>query len=128
MADNHKKLMTDLQTQFKPLLDNSPDGVYLWLDEDNMICNEKLAKMFGYKDAKEFSVTSPFLDKFVAEEDQQMFSENYQDHVARLSTPVTFKFTAVKKDGTKFHAETDMIPMTFEGHAVAYHFVREAKA
>jgi hypothetical protein len=27
-------------------------------------------------------------------------------------------------DGSVFHAETDMIPFTFEGHTIAYHFVR----
>lgn len=123
--NDHKKLMNDLETNFTPVLNHSTDGVYLWLDENHMICNEKLAKMFGYKDAKELCKTTPFLDKFVAEKDQMMFSKMYQTHIANLSSPTTFKFRGVKKDGKTALFETDMIPITFMGHAIAYHFVRK---
>ena len=37
---------------------------------------------------------------------------------------MTFRFRGVRKDGSAFPAETDMIPLTFGGHTVAYHFVR----
>jgi len=127
MADDHGKLIKDLEGQFRPVLDNSADGVYLWLDETHMICNEKLAKMFGYKNAKEFSRVSPFLDKFVAEKDQEMFSKQYHGHIATLSRPARFRFHGLRKGGQKFLAETDMIPITFQGHAIAYHFVRKVK-
>jgi PAS domain-containing protein len=105
-------------------MEQSPDGVYLWLDETHKVCNERLAKLFGFT-VEQWSATQPFLDNFVAEEDRRMFSWNYHNRVAALAFPVTFRFRGMRKDGSTFPAETDMIPITYGGEAVAYHFVRQ---
>jgi PAS domain S-box-containing protein len=126
MTTNHTDLIRDLTEQFRPVLENSPDGVYLWLDETYKVCNEKLARMFGYT-VEEWSRTEPFLDNFVAPQDRETYAWNYHNHVASLTHPVTFRFHGRRKDGSTFAAETDMIPVSWQGHAVAYHFVREIK-
>jgi PAS domain S-box-containing protein len=110
--------------QFRPIMEQSPDGVYLWLDEHHKVCNERLAAMFGYT-VEEWAEQAPFLDSFVAEEDRGVYSWHYHNRVAALAFPATFRFRALRKDGSTFAAETDMIPVTFNGHAVAYHFVRK---
>jgi hypothetical protein len=38
---------------------------------------------------------------------------------------VTFRFRARRKDGSTFSAETDMIPISWGRHAIAYHFVHQ---
>src|SRR3989338_4816513 len=114
----HTQLMKDLHKEFGHVLDNSSDGVYLWLDEENMICNKNLAKMFGYT-VKEMCSKKSFLSSFVADKDQHKFSSNYQKSIAMLSRPVRFKFHGVKKNGSIFLAETDMIHISFGGHAIA---------
>jgi PAS domain S-box-containing protein len=124
MTVNHVDIMQELAETFKPVLDSSPDGVYLWLDEEHTVCNERLAAMFGYSVA-EWAKAAPFLETFVAEEDQEVFSWNYHNRVAALAFPVTFRFRGKHKDGSTFAAETDMIPIAWRGHAVAYHFVRQ---
>jgi len=124
MTVTHEELIERLAEQFQPILDQSPDGVYLWLDETHKICNEKLARMFG-RTVQEWIDTEPFLGSLVAEEDQELFSNFYRRQVAALAFPVTFRFRGRRKDGSTFAAETDMIPITYQGHAVAYHFVRE---
>lgn len=114
----------ELAEQFRPVMEGSPDGVYLWLDEAHKVCNERLADLFGYT-VEEWSATEPFLDNFVAEEDCKLYSWNYHNRVAALAFPVTFRFRARRKDGSTFPAETDMIPVSYGGHTVAYHFVRQ---
>jgi hypothetical protein len=42
-----KKILKELSEQFKPLFDNSPEGIYLYIDEVHKICSERFAKMFG---------------------------------------------------------------------------------
>jgi PAS domain S-box-containing protein len=116
-------MMQELGEHFRPVLESSPDGVYLWMDESNKVCNQRLASMFGYT-VEEWQAKEPFLESFVAEDDQGVYSWNYQNRVAALAFPVTFRFTAVRKDGSTFAAETDMIPIAWRGHPVAYHFVR----
>ena len=122
-SPSHEEIMAELKEHFAPVFESSPDGVYIWLDETHMACNEKLAKMFGYT-VDEVSRKAPFLETFVHKDDQENFSQNYQRSVAILSYPVTFRFRARRKDGSIFRAETDMIPLSFHGHQIAYHFVR----
>jgi hypothetical protein len=43
--------------------------------------------------------------------------------VSQLTFPVTFRFRGRQKDGSTFA----MVPITWRGHPVAYHFVREIK-
>lgn len=124
MEIKHEDAIRELTEQFRPILEESPDGVYLWLDETNKVCNERLANMFGCT-VEEWRTIEPFLENFVDEEDRELFSWNYHHRISALAFPVTFRFRGRRKDGSTFAAETDMIPITFNGHAVAYHFVRE---
>jgi len=122
----HEKYLQEMFDQFRPVFEKSPDGVYLYLDDKHKICNERLAKMFGMT-VKEWSAVPDFLAGFVTEKDREMVSRNYQQHVSALSRPVTFRFGARRKDGSTFTVETEMIPLSWRGHPVAYHFVREVR-
>lgn len=119
----HEDVIPVLAEHLRQIFDASPDGVYVWLDEEHWTCNERLARMFGYA-VEELENTPHFLQRFVAEEDQGQFSWSYWNRVQGLAFPATFRFRAVHRDGSTFQAETDMIPLTFGGHTVAYHFVR----
>ena len=124
MESEYETVVRELAEQFRPIMKQSPDGVYLWLDETHKVCNERLANLFGYT-VEEWCATEPFLENFVAEEDRKVFSWNYHNRVATLAFPVTFRFQGLRKDGSTFAAETDMVPISYQGHAVAYHFVRQ---
>jgi PAS domain S-box-containing protein len=120
----HEQILHDMLEQFQPVFDQSPFGVYLYLDDVHKVCNDKMAKMFGLK-PQEWAATETFLKDFVAEEDQETFARNYQHQIAGLSHPLTFRFHGKRKDGSEFLAETDMIPICWRGYPVAYHFVHE---
>ncbi len=125
MTTNHAAIVEELAEQYRTVLDASPDGVYLWLDDEHKVCNARLAKMFGYAYAAEWAATSSFLETFVAPEDRDCYAWNYQNRVLAPAFPVTFRFRGRRKDGSTFSAETDMIPVAWKGHPVAYHFVRQ---
>jgi PAS domain S-box-containing protein len=127
MANLHEDLIEELAEHFQPVLEHCPQGVYLWLDEGHKTCNERLAEMFGYT-VPEWRAVPSSLGTFVAPEDQEAFSQHYYQTVYALAGPVTFAFRGVRKDGSTFLAETDMIPIVYRGHQVAYHFVREAES
>lgn len=120
----HDVATRELAAHLKPIFDSSPDGVYVWLDEEHWVCNERFAEMFGYGSPEELNDTQGFLQRLVGEDDQGMFSWNYWNRVQERAFPVTFRFRGVGKDGSIFQAETDMIPLSFGGHTFAYHFVR----
>jgi PAS domain S-box-containing protein len=127
MESERESIIRELAEHFRPVFEQSTDGVYLWLDEAHKACNEKLADLFGLT-VEEWRKAEPFLDNFVAEEDRAIYSWNYHNRVAALAFPVTFRFRARHNDGSVFAAETDMIPISYKGYAVAYHFVRRAQS
>jgi PAS domain S-box-containing protein len=120
----HEVATKELAEHLQPLFDASPDGMYVWLDEEHWICNRRFADLLGYDSPDELNDTPNFLQRMVDEDDQQHFSWNYWNRVQALAFPTTFRFRGTRKDGSTFQAETDMIPVTYGGHTFAYHFVR----
>jgi PAS domain S-box-containing protein len=119
----HDDVIPQLAEHLRPIFQNSPDGVYIWLDETHWTCNERLASLFGYT-VDELENSPNLLQRVVHEEDQGSFSWNYWNRVQELAFPATFRFRGRHKDGTFLQAETEMIPLTYGGHTIAYHFMR----
>src|SRR5688572_19361086 len=86
---DHGDLMDELVAHFEPVLDNAAEGVYLWIDDDNMVCNEKLAKLFGCT-VQEWCDAEDFLGTFVAPQDREMFAQNYSKAIGHLQGPIRF--------------------------------------
>lgn len=120
----HEQMLSELLEQFTPVFLHSPDGVYLYLDDNHKVCNKRMADMFGMT-VEEWSKVPNFLEGFVAPQDRELVASNYQRTVGALTRPVTFRFKAVRKNGETFTAETEMIPISWDGYPIAYHFVRE---
>jgi PAS domain S-box-containing protein len=120
----HDDATRTLAAHLAPVFERSPDGVYVWLDEEHWTCSERFAALFGYASAAELEDTPGLLQRLVHEDDQGIFSWNYWNRVQSLSFPVTLRFRGVRKDGSEVACETDMIPLSFGGHTFAYHFVR----
>jgi PAS domain S-box-containing protein len=120
----HEVATKELAEHLQPLFDASPDGMYVWLDEEHWICNQRLADLFGYGSRDELNDTPSFLHRMVHEDDQEHFSWNYWNRVQAQAFPATFRFRGKRQDGSEIQLETDMIPLTFGGHTFAYHFVR----
>jgi PAS domain S-box-containing protein len=120
---DHDRVVPELAEHLRPVFESSPDGVYVWLDEHHWTCSERLAALFGYTVA-ELEDRPGLLQLIVHEDDQETFSWNYWNRVAAQAFPATFRFRGKHRDGSVVQAETDMIPLTYGGHTLAYHFVR----
>lgn len=119
----HENVIPQLVDHLGPIFESSPDGVYVWLDGDHWAFNARFAELFGWTHAE--MEKQPFsLDLFVDPADQDNFVWNYQNRVGALAFPATFRFLGRRRDGSLVQAETDMIPLTYGGHTIAYHFVR----
>jgi PAS domain S-box-containing protein len=119
----HENVVPQLVEHLRPIFESSPDGVYVWLDETHWTCNGKFAQLLGYR-VDELENRPGFLQEFVHEDDREVFSWNFWNRVDAHAFPVTFRFRALHRNGTVLQAETDMIPLAFGGHTIAYHFVR----
>ena len=122
----HEQVLSGLLEQFMPIFSHSPGGVYLYLDDAHKVCNKRMADIFGVT-VEEWRKIPNFLEGFVAPQDRELFASKYRDHVMTLSRPAAFRFHGMRKNGETFLAETEMIPASWNGHPIAYHFVREIK-
>ncbi|MHB8843701.1 MAG: PAS domain-containing protein [Nitrospirota bacterium] len=125
-TNGNEQALSGLLEQFMPVFAQSPDGVYLYLDDTHKVCNKRLADMFGMT-IDEWRKVPNFLEGCVAPPDRELVASNYRKHVTALNRPVTFRFHGQRKNGETFLAETVMIPVSWNGNAVAYHFVREIR-
>jgi PAS domain S-box-containing protein len=124
--NEHERILKELAEHFKPLFEQSPEGIYLYLDEVHKICNQRFAAMFGLT-VEEWQGMDGFVNKHVADRDQDMMIRSYHEHIHQSLTPARFRMQAVRKDKTKFNVEVDMIPLPWRGEMVALHFVRAAE-
>ena len=122
----HAEWLATIASQLAPIFDHSEEGVYVYLDDHHKICNERLAKMWGYASAAEWAAAPDFLDTFVATpRGREQVSTNYHQHVHRQLTAFRQRFAVRKKNGGTITCEVDTVPYALDGQIFAYAFVRQ---
>ncbi len=117
-------VLSELAEHLRPVFESTPGGVYLYLDAEHKICNERLARLFG-RTVAEWCREPHFQESFVAEEDRGLYCDTYGRVVHDFEGPATYRFRGRRKDGSFFAAEALLVPLTYKGQKFAYHFVRE---
>jgi PAS domain S-box-containing protein len=121
--EHHEHLMEEVAREFEPVLKNSPQGVYIYLDDTHKICNEKFAEMLGYSSVQDW-VDNEFPVEDVKKEDQEKGINAYMNASQKFEAS-TFEGTWIKKDGTEIKTEVIMVPVTFKGETFVLHFISE---
>jgi hypothetical protein len=120
--EHHEKLVKGLYDQMKPILDKSEQPVFIYLDDNHKACNSKLASMLGFKSPQEWAEKPGFLDVYVEEKSRETLASAYWKAVEKMSAS-TIQLTLMKKDGGPMDSTMILVPMLFEGHMFAVHFV-----
>ena len=120
---DHGDLMQSVASEYEEVLANSQQGVYIYLDDTHKVCNEKLATLLGYASAEEWAnITTSFPEAFVAESSQETLVTAYQDAMEE-KVGSTNKIVWKKKDGSTLSTDVLLVPLVYEGHLMALHFV-----
>ncbi len=114
----------EVSEQLKPILEESEQAVYVYLDDDHKICNRKFASLLGYSSAREWSeIQEPLLDTCVEDDgSRESLVSSYQDAVERFigsHIDVTWK----KKNGNNVKTKLIIVPYIYNNHLFALHFV-----
>lgn len=120
---HHEHIIKELAEQLQPVLSKSPQAIYLYLDDEHKICNQKFADMLGYKSVKEWEDNEYPLDD-VAKEDQDKGVKAYMDASQNLKAS-SLKGNLIKKDGKKISVEIIMAPVSFKNEIFVIHFITE---
>ncbi len=120
---NHDTILKNLNNEYKELLEASPQAVYLYMDDHHILWNKKFGEMVGYKTPSLAHKTKrTFLDLFVDEKSQRVLASAYMkamENAKGSSIPIVWK----NKNGKKKKANTILVPIPFQGHMIALHFI-----
>lgn len=123
--DDHSSLIKDFYEEQKDIFETSEQAVYAYLDDEGRVCNNNFAKLLGYKSPDEWAkvnVKGSFPEAFVSEKSQEELVEAYQNAMEK-GVGSTTKITWKKKSGDTVDSTVILVPVLFQGHAFALHFI-----
>ncbi len=120
---SHHNLLQELAAQLAPVLHASNQAMYIYLDDEHKICNEKFAKLLGYGSADEWAkLDGNFPTLFVDDGSQHALIGAFQKAMQDLAASTT-KVTWKKKSGGTVDTTVILVPISFKDHLFAVHFV-----
>ena len=120
---HHEDLMQQIAKEYGDILKNSGQSIYIYLDDNHKICNEKFASLLGYDSASEWgNVEGSFPDAFVSEISQGELINAYQEAMEKfVGSKITVSWK--KKSGETVDTNVILVPISHSGHLLALHFV-----
>lgn len=121
--EHHENLVAGISKQFAQIINTSKQGVYIYLDDTHKVCNEKFAKLLGYDSPKEWAkLTASFPLTFVVESSQNTLVSAYKDAMEKCTGSIN-NISWKKKDGSTINTKVILVPVSFDNHLFALHFV-----
>jgi hypothetical protein len=123
--EHHAEIIDGATAQLQPLFDHSSQAIYLYLDDHHKSCNKSFSKLLGYSSPSAWAgVKTSFPETFVAKKSQRTLVSAYKEAMEKGTGSVN-DVTWKKKNGSEVKSRTILVPLTFEGHALALHFITE---
>ena len=118
---HHLELVRGIAEQMKAVLEKSEQGIYIYLDDNHKVCNQKFADLLGYKSPGEWADTdAPLSD--VAEENQQGVIDAYMNASNKMvASAIEVRLKNVKI-GRIVKTRMIIAPVGHAGHVFTVHF------
>src|SRR3990172_12872091 len=100
---HHEHLIKELTEMLEPIFKNSPQAIYLYLDDEHKSCNKKFADLLGYKSVNEW-VANLYPISDVIKKDQEKGIKAYMEASKKLKAS-TFSGTWKTKKGKEVKTE-----------------------
>ena len=98
---HHEELVKGLYDQMKPILDESEQPIFIYLDDNHKACNKNLPRCWVSSRHRNGQKQQGFLEVYVAEKSRETLSNAYWDAMEK-KTASTIQMTWMKKDGATF--------------------------
>ena len=119
---HHEELVKGLYEQMKTVLDASEQPIFIYLDDNHKACNNKFSSLLGFQSPQEWAAVEGFLEPYVAEKSRDTLMIAYWDAMKKMVAS-TSQITFVKKGGGEVNSTVVLVPMPFQGHHFAVHFL-----
>ncbi len=120
---DHHELIDAVAGEYEELFGHSTQAMYIYFDDEHKVCNKKFATLLGYTSPEEWAdVHENFPEVFVAKKSQETLVSAYQEameHGVGSTNSIVWK----KKDGKDVSTTVILVPIVYDGHLFALHFV-----
>jgi PAS domain-containing protein len=123
--DFDQQLITGLYNQMKKILESSGQPVFIYLNDNQKICNQRFAEFLGYDSPQDWSKTPGFLEVFVDDASKDSFMNAYWSAINNMNAS-SVELTWRRKDNKKVTSTMIILPMVYEGHILSVHFIISA--
>jgi PAS domain-containing protein len=123
--EHHAELVNGFFKEQQQIFDSSSQAIYAFLDDDCRVSNQKFATLLGYSSPDEWfkvDVQGSFPNAFVDSKSQQALVTAYQNAMENMAGS-TIKVTWKKKSGKTVDATVILVPVVYQGHTFALHFI-----
>lgn len=122
---HHEHLIKEITEMFAPVLQNSPQGIYIYLDDAHKVCNKKFADMLGYSSPEEWAQNEyPVSD--VSQTDQEKVIQGYMN-ASRKFIGTTIQAKVKTKSGKLIQTSVTMAPISYKNEVFVLHFISPQK-
>jgi PAS domain-containing protein len=105
------------------IFETSGQGIYIYLDDNHVIFNQKFASILGYSSVNELEpFKGAFLTSFVTNKSHNTLVDAYQRAINQMEGS-TIEIFWKKKNGGEIRTSVMLVPLVFEGHFFAMHFI-----
>jgi PAS domain-containing protein len=119
----HEKLIKGVAEQQKEILESSGQAIYIYLDDNHVVYNQRFASLLSYSSPQELDkFKGSFLLSFVAEQSQNTLANAYQKAMDKKEGS-TVEIFWKKKSGGEIRTTVMLTPTMFDGHLFAFHFI-----
>ena len=118
----HEELIAGISKQMRGILDSSQQAVYIYLDDIHKVCNGKYASLLGYRSPEEWATVENPVEATVDQSSQETLVKAYNQTMEKF-IPSNIKVTWKKKSGGTIVTSVVMVPIAFDDHFFALHFV-----
>ena len=119
---HHEELIAGISKQMKSILGSSQQAVYIYLDNIHKVCNRKFATLLGYRSPEEWAKVEDAFEVFVDQGSQETLASAYNQAMEKL-IPSTILVTWKKKMGGTVGTTVVLVPIAYEDHLFALHFI-----
>jgi PAS domain-containing protein len=119
---HHLELIAGISKQMKSILDSSQQAVYIYLDDIHKVCNERFATLLGYHSPEEWARVEDAFEVFVDQDSQETLASAYHQAMEKL-IPSSIKVTWKKKSGGTVDTKVVLVPIAYDDHLFALHFI-----
>jgi len=119
---HHEELIKGISKQMEGILDSSQQAIYIYLDDIHKVCNGKFASLIGYGSPNEWAKVEDAFETFVDQSSQETLVKAYRLAMEKF-IPSNIKVTWKKKSGGTIATSVVMVPIAYDGHFFALHFI-----